>query len=186
MPPLWQFWKANEKSSSLKPQTSKKPHPSNHKREPTDVCNLELGVSLKLEVWSLRLFLRPHHAQRPVEHRHAHHLSPIDVRPVSRASGRKEKCARCVRHTGFLPFPGQHVNKLVCFRMNVGGYRHTCVEFAKNRYTPGLFVFMQQHQFDTGVRAALPFFVFCKRNIREHASIEQLPAKNCNTRVVQP
>src|SRR5258706_15317839 len=93
---------------------------------------------------------------------------------VGGASRRKEKRTGRVLCAGFLPFAGKDINGLVRFRVNVGRDPYPRVEFAEYRDTAGLLVLVQHHQLDAWVRAGLPLFIFCQRNVREHGPIESV------------
>jgi len=44
--------------------------------------------------------------------------------------------------------------------MYMGGDSYPRMEFAQNRHAAGFLVSMERHEFDAGIRAGLPLFVF--------------------------
>ena len=104
-----------------------------------------------------------------VEDGEAYYFGFCDVGAVGEAAWGEEKCSGGVGDAGFLPFAGQEVNGFVRVGMNVRGDGHAGVKFAEDGYAAGFVILVEEHQFDAGIGAGLPGFVFRGGDVWEHA-----------------
>lgn len=129
-------------------------------------------------------FLRVHNSQRSVKNRQADGFRFGDVRSMSDSAWREEKSASGMSYARFFPLPRENINKFVCVRMNVGGNGHAGVEFAEDSHAAGLFVFVEKHEFDAGIRARLPLLIFGRCDVRKHWDIETRSEQKARTEAI--
>src|SRR5712672_1960027 len=113
--------------------------------------------SLVFGSWS---FLGIHHGQRSIKNRQADNFCLGHMRAMRYAARREEKCARRVAHSRFFPITRENVNELIGIGMYMRRDRHPSMKFTQNGNAAGLLVPMKRHEFDAGIRAGLPLFVF--------------------------
>jgi len=135
---------------------------------------LVFGISLEPGVWILEFLSGIHDRQWPIKNREADDFGFGDVRAVSDAAGSEEKCAVGVSDSRFFPLAGKDVHELVGLGVDVGGDGHSREEFSQHRDAAGLFVFVERHEFNAGIRTGLPLFVFGQCNVWKHVAIEAL------------
>jgi hypothetical protein len=110
--------------------------------------------------------------QRAVEDGEANDFGAGDVRSVALAAGREEEGAVMVGDAGFLPFAGKDVGGFVGVRVDVGRDGDAGGEFAEKGEAAGGLVFVEDEQFNAGIRAGLPGFVFLQSDVRKHGPIQ--------------
>ena len=116
--------------------------------------------------------IRSNRRERPVEDRQADDFRPGHMRSMPDAFGRMEERARGVRHTGFLPFTGEHVSLFIGDWVGVRRDRVAGLELVQHDYAVGVFMFVQHQQLDAFIRPGLPGFVFAQRDVGKHAFIQ--------------
>src|ERR1700722_10308823 len=80
--------------------------------------------------------------------------------------------ARRINKPPFFPLPRQHVSSFIRVRMNMRGDGGAGGKLAQDGDATGLLVLVQHHQFNSRIRAGLPFLVRLQSDVWKHGFIQ--------------